>query len=375
MMLKDQTADFLDYIREHATQYFANIESAELEVRFAGKQERRTSVLYRFTVFDRLQSHQILVKVPVYREFAGHEVAGVAYSKPKLFPRTELKDKYKLEYTALSSIYKYFSGLDDNQLKAVCVFDYLPQYQAILVEASNDLNLRDLFLKTSRFHLGFSRRELGNAFQNAGRWLRYYHEMPKEDFVEIRYASRLETIKAIAGLTDFLALTVGDKAYFNKITSTIEENAHKILPDLLSLGLRHGDFAMRNILVDSSNRVTVIDTLARWRTPIYEDLGYFLNGLKMSAPQVSSQGLAFSSELLNEFEHLFLTGYFEKTSIPYSAIRLYEILALLDKWSSVISNYLQGSYSSQVLGRMKIALINRYFKVSATALLREFTEN
>ena len=139
MMLRDQTADFLDYIREHATQYFANIDSAELEVQFAGKQERRVSILYRFRVFDKAQNHEILVKVPIYREFADNNE--VAYSKPKLIPKTDLKDKYKLEFTALGAIYKYFSGLDDNQLKAVYALDYLPQYQAILVECYDTRSL------------------------------------------------------------------------------------------------------------------------------------------------------------------------------------------------------------------------------------------
>jgi hypothetical protein len=369
MMTKDQTTVFLDYIREYATQHFINFELTQLEVHFTGKQERRASTLYRFTVSDKMQSREILVKVPVYRESSNSEITGLPYSKPRLFPKTELKDKYTLEYIALSSIYEYFSSLEDKQLKAICVLDYLPQHQAILVEASKDLNLRELFLKTSRFYLAFPHPKLDFVFQNAGKWLRYYHAMPKEDHVEIRHAYRHEYVEAIARLTEFLSTAMGDKPFFNKITSTLEVHAHKILPDLLPLGLGHGDFAMRNILVDSSARVTVIDTLARWRTPIYEDIGYFLNGLKLSAPQVISQGLAFSSDRLKTYENLFLKGYFEKTPIPYSAIRLYEILALLDKWSSVVADYHQGSEKIKISSQMKISLINRYFKISANRLL------
>ena len=64
---------------------------------------------------------------------------------------------------------------------------------------------------------------------------------------------------------------------------------------------------MRNILIGPNARVTVLDTFAKWRTPIYEDIGYFLNDLKMSYPQVVSQGLAFSSDQLRP-----MNGHFSR---------------------------------------------------------------
>lgn len=155
----------------------------------------------------------------------------------------------------------------------------------------------------------------------------------------------------------------------------LEVKAIKILPDLLPLGIGHGDFAMRNILFDSSDRVIVIDTLAKWRVPIFEDIGCFINGLKMSVPQVISQGLAFSSDKLKAYERLFLHGYFEQRFIPYPAIRLYEILALLDKWSSLITRSTNKSHKIKSFGRMKNALINRHFEIGMIQLLKEITES
>jgi len=69
MMPKYQAAVFLDHIRGSATQCFINFESTQLEVQFT-----------------------------------------------------------KLEYIALNAIYEYFSGIEDKQLKAICVLGYLPQY-------------------------------------------------------------------------------------------------------------------------------------------------------------------------------------------------------------------------------------------------------
>ena len=53
-----------------------------------------------------------------------------------------------------------------------------------------------------------------------------------------------------------------------------------MLPADLPLGTSHGDYAPRNILVGAHGEVTVLDTLGRWRAPIYSDLGNFLFAIK-----------------------------------------------------------------------------------------------
>jgi len=370
MMSTDQTTVFMDHIREHATQYFTDFESTQVEVKFDEKQERIASILYQFTVCDDEQNHGILVKVPYYRGLSASG-SGDSYFKPRLFPKTEPRDMHRFEYTALRTIYDYFSNLDEKNLGTIRVLDYLPEYHAILTEASTDTNLRQLFLQTSRLHARFTPSEIDLPFRNVGRWLRFYHEMSKEDNVTTRHANRRDYIDAVAKLTDFLATSLGDKPFFQKVASVLEANALQILPDLLPLGLGHGDFALRNILVGENDHVTVLDTFAKWRTPIYEDIGYFLNGLKRPGPQVASQGLLFGSEQLSAYEHAFLEGYFEQKPIPYPEIRLYEMLALLDKWASIITYSHQRTVKFRNFNETKVALASRYFKISAKRLLNQ----
>ena len=372
-MSKDQTTVFKNHIRENAAQYFADFESAQIDVQFKEKQERTASIIYQFTVGDKEQSHAILVKVPYYRELPASE-RGDSYYKPRLFPMTAPRDMHRLEYIALRTIYEYFSSLDEEYLGTIRVLDYMPEYHAILVEASRDPNLRQLFVETSRLRFPFTSHELNLAFQNTGRWLRFYHKMSKEDNVQTRHAYRHEYLEAVAKLTDYLATATGDNSFFQIIASTLEDGAHKILPELLPLGLGHGDFAMRNILVGPNARITVIDTFAKWRTPIYEDIGYFLNGFKMSGPQVISHGLAFSSRQLLTYEQAFLEGYFEQSTIPYPEIRLYEILALLDKWSSVIAYSYKRRVKFKPFGETMSAMTSQYFKKCVKRTLREITE-
>ena len=374
MMNSDHAVVFMDHIQKHAPIYYPGFGPNQVSVQLLHKEERARAVLYRFKVRSEAQVRSVFVKVPL-PELPESQPSQAAYEKPLLFPKTEPKDMHWLQYTALKTIYEYFTSLNKTQLGAIRVFDYLPQYQAVLMEESSDPRLRQLFWKENRFSSAFTSGDLSIVFQNVGTWLRIYHTMPKEDDVNVRHPHRDDYIEAIVHLCDFLAKSVGEQFVFRKATGTITEKARELLPEMLPLGLGHGDYAMRNILVGQNARVTVLDTFAKWRTPIYEDIGYFLNELKTSYPQVVSQGLAFRPDQLSAFEEAFLKGYFGKEPVPYSAIRLYEVLALLDRWSSIVAKLYQRSGFKKSIGRLQMLLISLYFKRRLNSLLAEIVKS
>lgn len=371
-MNEHQVTAFMDHILEHAQRYFPDLTPGQISVQLKEKQERALAILYRFEVKDGLQNRSVIVKAPVHaltRSRAREEL----YEKPVLFRRVGPKDRHWLQYTALSYIHEYFTGLGNKQFGTIRVLDYLPLYHAILTEESNDQKLQQLFIRESRLHLSSSNYDLTTAFQNAGTWLHHYHTMPKKEDVQVRHHHREEYFEAIIKLTDFLAKAWGDVLFFKQTSSKLISTGRKVLPELLPLGLSHGDYAMRNILIGPDARVTVLDTFAKWQTPIYEDIGYFLNSFKTSYPQVLSQGLMFDSSQLMTYEYAFLRGYFKAKSIPVPAIRLYEILALLDKWSSVLMHYHHRSAKLRTFGRVKSFLASRYFKKCTETLLQQLS--
>jgi hypothetical protein len=199
--------------------------------------------------------------------------------------------------------------------------------------------------------------------------------MPKDKDVQVRHQGKNDYIDALTTITDFLAKTLNRESFFKETAARMIETAREVLPDSLPLGLGHGDYAMRNILVGTNFRVTVLDTFAKWRAPVYEDIGYFLTDLKMSAPQVFSHGFAFRSNQLATYEQAFLKGYFGQDPIPYPTIRLYEGLALLDKWSSrTVRVYQKSNLIKKFIGRPNVRRINQYFEQSVKRLLADLTQ-
>jgi phosphotransferase family enzyme len=359
------------HLREHAAQYFTELNDAEVDVKLLGEQKRLHSRIYQFELRARKQVRVLRVKVPLHhsgmksRTRDGQQLS----HRPRRFPPTDLETKFEFEHAALCAIRNHFESLHDPRFGTIRILDSLPHLGAIVMEEVGNPSFRQLFAKENRLQLLFTSVRSDVAFSNAGAWLRAYHSMAKQ--AEARHTRRAEFIELIIKFTDYLSRRLDGAPFFQNIASVTTAVALDVLPESLALGLSHGDYAMRNILVSPGGRVTVFDALARWRTAIFDDIGYFLTNLKMSGPQAISQGLVFEPNLIAHYEHKFLVGYFHHDPVPFRVIRLYEILGLLDKWSaSVARSDRQIPRRHTVVKRLQHALEDRFFKRRLSDLLR-----
>jgi hypothetical protein len=359
------------HLRQHAARYFTELNDAEVDVKLLGEQKRLHSRIYQFELGARNQVRVLRVKVPLHhngvksRTTNGQQLG----HRPHRFPPTDLETKFEFEHAALSAIHNYFESLHDPRFGTIRIVDSLPNLRAIVMEEAGNRSLRQLFAKENRFQLLFTSAGSDVAFSNAGAWLRAYHSLPSQ--AEARHTQRADFIDLVVKFTDYLRSKLGTAPFFQNIASATSAVALDVLPESLAVGLSHGDYAMRNILVGPRGRVTVLDALARWRTAIFDDIGYFLTHLKMIGPQVISQGLVFEPNLIARCEHKFLVGYFDHDPVPIRVIRLYEILGLLDRWSANVARFDQHiAQPHAAMKRFHHALENRFFKRRLRDLLR-----
>jgi hypothetical protein len=359
------------HLREHAAQYFTELNDAEVDVKLLVEQKRLHSRIYQFELRARNQVRVLRVKVPLHhngmksRTRDGQQLG----HRPRRFPPTDLETKFEFEHAALSAIHNHFESLRDPRFGTIRIFDSLPNLRAIVMEEVGNPSFRQLFAKENRLQLLFTSARCDLAFSNAGAWLRAYHSLPNQ--AEARHTRRAEFIELISKFTDYLRSRLDGAPFFQNIASVTTAVALHVLPESLAVGLSHGDYAMRNILVGPRGRVTVLDALARWRTAIFDDIGYFLTNLKMIGPQVISQGLVFEPNLIARYEHKFLVGYFDHDPVPFRVIRLYEILGLLDKWSASVARSDQHiAQRHAAVKRLRHALEDRFYKRRLSDLLR-----
>jgi hypothetical protein len=145
------------------------------------------------------------------------------------------------------------------------------------------------------------------------------------------------------------------------------ELATLTLPDSLPTAVGHGDYAPRNVFRLPDGRVTVFDPLARWAVPTYEDLCRFLVNVRLMGLQLHTHGAAYSADWVESLERDVLRGYrAEGGDAPEPALRCYELLILLDKWSALVD------LSGGVRGRLRrgsLSAASGYLRGQAGRLL------
>jgi hypothetical protein len=353
------------HLRTNAHRYFEELEPRAVDVRLVDRQIRPASRFYRYQVSAGNLHHSVLIKMPPAgpgKPRSGNQ-AQEGSDRPRMTSTADAAVKHLLEYNALVAIQSYFERLADGRFGAIKALNYLPDQSALLMEELRTPNLLTLFSKTNRLQHPLNSIDLQEAFCNAGAWLRHYHTLPKDSDVQVRHATRADFIDSIDGYTSYLGRMLRKEEFFRQVGASTIERAERVLPQELPLGLGHGDYAMRNILISNNSRVTVIDTLSRWRVPIYEDISYFLIRLKANRLQVYSLGHAIKPELAAQYEQRFLYGYFGGEQIPVEAVRLFEVQALLDNWAAHIAAYYRKAQrSSMSIGtKLRLGIINRFY--------------
>jgi aminoglycoside phosphotransferase (APT) family kinase protein len=284
----------------------------------------------------------------------------VADDRPRLVPLTAPGQRAGFEYDALRLLENRLADAGDARFVPIRALALLDEPRALVMEAFDGRPLNKLLLR-STVRPGAPALRSAALANAAGAWLRILHETPADDDRPIRQGSPEELAERFSAFGQFLAGTMPLED-LERIVEVGRATAATIRD--LSVVISHGDFAPRNILVDRLGRIAVIDLLARWRAPRYEDLAGFLLTLRTSRANAATQGLFFG-RAIDRLEPDFLAGYFGREPIPTREIRLFELLLLLDKWSARMIRRASGSG-----GGFQERLIDRYFDARSRNLAR-----
>jgi len=306
-------------------------------VEFRRREVRANSTLFHFDVMGAAGQLPVLVKLMDLDERVVRQTMAVDAACPRLgeapcHPAAILD----WERATLIAVSDHIERGDDQRLEAVRVFDTFPTDGVIAMEFLPHPTLRRLI--RTRCFTPFSQApgDVVRAATNAGVWLRAFHSMPRPERAVDRLTTRADFLDTIDQLTTFLSDNGQDPEIVHRASALVHAAAKRDLPEDIPCGLKHGDYAPRNILVAASSRVAVVDTPGRFWSAIYVDIGYFLAGLRTLLPRMLTGGLIPSTRTLDEIESAFLGGYFAEEPVPRQQVRLFEVLTLLARWASTV---------------------------------------
>lgn len=353
---------FAEHLREHGSRYFRQL-AGRPAVRLVRWDDRPFSALYTYELEHRAHSFGVVVKVSRHRPPRVRRDRRPKETRP-VPSRLSPDEQFEMESVSLRIVEEHFTRLADGRFGWIRVLATLPEHRAIIMERVRQPSLLELSVSWRRMPGRWPSGGLEQAFEHAGAWLRAYHAVvPPPNVAPVRPEKWLSDLR---GVVEFLTRTVGHADLLSRALATAEARSGSGL-ESAPAGLRHGDFALRNILVQDLERITVLDIMARWQAPIYEDIGYLVAGLRTTTPQLLGGGLLANGARIERYERSFHHGYAGTDSVPWQAVRLFELQALLDRWASK-SSYPQVGHLPTVV---TAPLIDRAFARRVAVVTRE----
>lgn len=326
---------------------------------------RRRSRLYAVSLGDPEAPPQLVAKVR--NEHTA--VAGGAGAPGRPTLAAAAADEAELtaaEYAALHHLETVFPE-GDARFGTIRALAHLPDHHAIIMDWAPGQPMRELLTRWSRLPPG--RRRVDPApepvFRAVGAWLRAFHDATPTARRPARQATSGDVVAHFAALEEFLGRRLGRRC--GDLAGAGSALAAELLPGDLPLAVGHGDFAPRNVMVDGGGRIVVLDPLARWAVPAQEDLCRFLVGVQLNGLQVHTRGAAYGEDVLACWQREVVTGYYGD-AVPLAALRCYQLLVLLDKWSALLEPARQGGVRGTAR-RVSQRAANGYVRTQAERLL------
>lgn len=339
-------------LNEQLTDWFPS--DATLDTDGYTVEMRRFSFLIRYEVHCAdCVDEAIFVRIPRKPQFEALAQAVQADA--------ELKAETKKYLEGTTAIANAFAGTDFCYIRPL---GSLPSFNAVVTEEVRSQSLRELF-DASNMVVGREKSDQAFAvyLQEAGRWLRYYHQRVGK--LSVERLLHEDAITAVDHEINKLAMWTENTIDLDWLRGQCYALAETVAGRSVSFARLHGDFHYANILLAKNGRIGGIDANADTaRRAVYVDIAKLIIDPLTIKRQWVSYGLTFPPRRAQRFTDAILRGYFQQQRVDSELLTFYMLLALIDKWT-YLERRLKTSTDSGLSSKTTHALSRlwrRYFK-------------
>ena len=323
-------------------------------------QARNWSFIFRYVVqVARMENRAVLVKVR-------HA------EKMKILQATvneKMGQEARDEYKTLIKLQSVFSQEENSSLfftiRPLALYEDL---NAVVMEEADIRTLRSFFRLPKMLMEGQARRTFEGYLELAGRWLRIFHDGNNDwageglIFDESLYenaSANLDRIKPHLSQKDqFFLGDLLDKLY--------RMYGGKIVP----YRILHEDFNSANIFVTKDGKICSFDPHNQ-PGPLYIDLAKIITDVETYRIQVITNGSWVPYPRLQTFHASLLRGYFGSESVDESALSLFRLLSILEKWKDAEIKFESSASKWKFLYSLAMPQMRKYFLSLIEKLISE----
>jgi thiamine kinase-like enzyme len=177
-----------------------------------------------------------------------------------------------------------------------------------------------------------------DAAGQAGRLANSLHMIKQGNYPRTEPFDKEEYHKSLQIKVDVLLnLSIGKRAYkrLNRVLQTVQEfTSH--FDKGVTVTYLHSDFYPDNFIVSPDGRICTVDTMLEWTGPVEKDIAEFLVFAQTPTQRLLGGAAIVRAQMLERLTQAFITGYSQRTHISSPVLILYQLLALVQRWSSLL---------------------------------------
>ena len=271
----------------------------------------------------------------------------------------KMREEMKDEFDSLVMIREIFT--QSNNVERFATIRELAFYEdlnILIMEEADIQTLKSRFQKPSMWVEGKSRKIFDRYLESTGRWLRIFHDSVGDAqdgpfFSESLYQKigvYLQRIQSRSGKdVKFLQSSV-DALY--------KQYKDRVIP----YGITHDNFSLANVFITGEEKICSFDPHNK-PGAIYLDLAKLITDMETCFVQLISYGMRILPARLEKFNASFLHGYFQSEPVDVSALNLYRLILLIEKWDETEEKIAEATGIRKVI-YVVAAIPLRFFYIS-----------
>jgi hypothetical protein len=241
----------------------------------------------------------------------------------------KMREEMKDEFEALVKLRGIFLDADNTERYAtIRPLAFYKDLNVLVMEEADIRTLKSCFQKPGMWREGKARRMFKTYLELTGGWLRTFHDRIGE-VSEGAYFSEGLYQKVQLDLEGIQVTSGKDMTSFHFLLESLYRRYQgKTLP----FRITHDNFSLANVFVTGDEKICSFDPHNK-PGAIYLDIAKLFMDMETCFVQLATYGLSVPLSRLEKFNAAFLHGYFRSEPVDDSALNLYCLLLLIEKWN------------------------------------------
>lgn len=269
----------------------------------------------------------------------------------------KMKEEMKDEFDSLMKIRDIFVRAENaGRFATIRQLALYEDLNTLVMEEADIHTLKSRFQKPAMWLEGSARKVFESHLELTGHWLRTFHDQIGDahggpffgEGLSQKVQSNLQRIRANSG-TDVMFLQ-------SLMETSYRQNQDKTLPYRIT----HDNFSLANVFVTGDEKICSFDPHNK-PGAIYLDIAKLITDMETCFMQLATYGMSIPPSRLEKFNATFLRGYFQSEPVDVSALNLYRLILLIEKWAETEDKIAEATGARKTAYTVSTLLMRNYY--------------